>query len=251
MNDRAKGIAITLFGVICISPEALLVRFLSTEGTDPWVIIFWKLLFSIPFTASFAIYEEGGAKKLFRNITANKEYNCAVIIIQALCDIGFTLSFVYTSAAIALLLINLNPLWGAVIGKFLLKDDLPIRTYIALVLALQCVLLIFVPDIVPSQHDQSTNNANSFTGNIVPFVTGIFQALYLSVVRKAGQTNISLVGSTSFGALLATIVSVIITKGQVFPSQFWNLEIWKFWLAEIALGVMVGIISVTMVSAVQ
>ena len=102
MNNRAKGIAITLFGVICISPEALLVRFLSTEGTDPWVIIFWKLLISIPFTASFAIYEEGGAKKLFRNITANKEYNCAAMIIGALCDIGFTLSFVYTSAAIRL-----------------------------------------------------------------------------------------------------------------------------------------------------
>ena len=62
MKDRAKGILVVLFGVLCISPDAVLVRFLSQEErTDPWTISFWKLIFSFPITAMYALYENHGS----------------------------------------------------------------------------------------------------------------------------------------------------------------------------------------------
>ena len=55
MNDRTKGLLIILTGVLIISPDAVLVRFLSEGGAEPWTIIFWKMLISIPISASFAV----------------------------------------------------------------------------------------------------------------------------------------------------------------------------------------------------
>jgi drug/metabolite transporter (DMT)-like permease len=243
MNDRTKGLGIALFGVFCVSPDALLVRFLSTHGSDPWTIIFWKLLLSIPLSATFAIYEAGGVKKLINIISSGRGFYCAVVPVQSVIDIGYTLSFVYTSAAVALLLINLNPLWGAIIGKIVLKDALPLRTYIAMILALGCMLIIFIPEFISGEERSTT----SLTGNVISLFTGFLMALYLSIVRKAGQYDISLVGGTPLGAFSSTIISAIITRGQVLPSLFWDTDMWKFWLSVVAQGISIGIVFVAMV----
>jgi drug/metabolite transporter (DMT)-like permease len=244
-HERAKGLAIALFGVLSISPDALLVRFLSTHGADPWVIVFWKLLFSIPLTACWALVEAGGVKKLMNTITSGSRFYCMVVPVQSMIDIGFTLSFVYTSAAVALLLINLNPLWGAILGTFVLNDVMPIRTYIALALALVCIMIMFVPEMVI---EVESNATSSLSGNVISLFTGFLCAVYLSIVRKAGQRDISVVGGTPFGAAISVILSAIKTRGRIFPGLFWDTDIWKFWLALLAQGFSIGIILVTEVS---
>jgi len=40
MNDRTKGLLIILAGVLCVSPDAVLVRFLSEGGADPWYVLY-------------------------------------------------------------------------------------------------------------------------------------------------------------------------------------------------------------------
>lgn len=164
---------------------------------------------------------------------------------QCLIDIGFTLSFVYTSAAIALLLINLNPLWGAIIGRIFLKDVLPMRTYVALVLALGCMMIIFLPEMVLEEQDDETASPK---GKCFSLFTGLLLATYLSIVRNAGRHHISLVGGTPLGAFFSMMASVVVTKGQVLPRLFWKVEMWKFGLAVIAQGFGMGMIFITEVS---
>jgi drug/metabolite transporter (DMT)-like permease len=112
-------------------------------------------------------------------------------------DTGLTFSLIWTSAANALLLLHLNPLWCAVLGRVFLGDKLPRRTIIALVAAIGCMMLIFVPDIV----DRSNNNNNgdseeelqsattSTKGNVTACFTGIMLAVYIAIIRKAGLKN--------------------------------------------------------------
>ena len=38
MKDRTKGLIIIVIGVLCVSPDAVLVRFLGDGGTDPWYV---------------------------------------------------------------------------------------------------------------------------------------------------------------------------------------------------------------------
>ncbi|KAL7507206.1 hypothetical protein ACHAWX_005073, partial [Stephanocyclus meneghinianus] len=251
MNDRTKGLSIILFGVLCVSPDAVLVRFLTTHGSNPWTIIFWKLFLSIPLSAGYAIYEAGGLKKLLSSISRGRWYYAAVVPVQGVIDIGFTLSFVYTSAANALLLINLNPLWCAIFGRLFLNDVLPKRTIVVLVLALGCMMIIFVPEMVVDDYDEQDGAGTSWNGNIIALCTGFLLATFLSIIRKAGSEGKSLIAGTSLGASFSTVVSAGVARGQVFPGQFWEVEMWKFWLGVIAQGLGIGIIFITMVSGIS
>ena len=58
---------------------------------------------------------------------------------------GFTISLLKVNTAKALLLISLNPLWAALMGKVLLNDPLPTRTILAQGLALCATILVFMP----------------------------------------------------------------------------------------------------------
>ena len=108
----------------------------------------------------------------------------------------FTLAFAYTSAAQALLLVNLNPLWCAVIGRLLLGDHLPIRTIVALGGSLICMLIIFVPEIVGHGNEDDGEDSSSVGGNLIALLAGILLAANISIMRKGSQVDINLIGST-------------------------------------------------------
>eukprot|EP00751_Fragilariopsis_kerguelensis_P016213 CAMPEP_0170845184 /NCGR_PEP_ID=MMETSP0734-20130129/7431_1 /TAXON_ID=186038 /ORGANISM="Fragilariopsis kerguelensis, Strain L26-C5" /LENGTH=425 /DNA_ID=CAMNT_0011213953 /DNA_START=190 /DNA_END=1467 /DNA_ORIENTATION=- len=287
MNDRTKGLLIILFGVLVISPDAVVVRFLSEGGAMPWTIIFWKLIFSIPISASFAIWEAGGWKQLWKSCVEGRKYYVLAILFQCCVDALFTFSYVFTTAANALLLVSLNPLWCALAGKFIIGDILPTRTYIALLLALGCILLIFVPEVIERRSMNDSNNDNdndndvssidvieqqlgdpSLKGNIMALFTGLGLASYITVVRYGGTKstkNINLIGAALLSSILLAIISLIIQGRDVLPGSFWNTMktdtdtesssdqqpqlLWQFWVTSIAEGIMLGVIFVTMTIA--
>ena len=85
-----------------------------------------------------ALYDLGGLaafRKAARQASMRRLW-MAAIVPQAAVNIGFTFSFVHTTAAHALLLINVNPLWCAVLGRVWLGDALPWHTVAALWLAM-------------------------------------------------------------------------------------------------------------------
>lgn len=193
---------------------------------------------------------------LWKSVIVGRWYYAAAIPIQASVDICFTLSFVYTTAANALLLINLNPLWCAVAGRIVLGDKLPNRTYIALVLALCCILIIFVPEVIERKRNEGVveggNEAEGETsasrGNIIALITGFLLAAYITIVRKGGMSskNINLIGAAALGASLSSIISLIVRKGNVLPGPFWTDALWKYWLAVFGQGFGIGAVFVAM-----
>jgi len=255
MNDRSKGLLIMLTGVLIISPDAMLVRFLSEGGADPWTIVFWKMLFALPVGASFAVYEAGGVSLLWKSVVDGKVYYAVAIPLQAFVEIFFTFSFVYTSAANALLLINLNPLWCAVAGRLLLGDQLPYRTYLALLLSLGCILIIFVPEVIERKKNNEdiveTSDEYSPKGNIMALFTGLGLAAYITLVRHGSKSekNINLIGATALSATCTALAILIVRRGDVLPSSFWTGQLWQFWVAQIAEGIAIGIIFIVMTVA--
>ena len=255
MKPRSKGLLIILVGVICVSPDAVLVRYLTEGSTPVWTIIFWKLLLSIPISAGFALWEAGGLHKLYQSVKVGRFYYAVAAPVQAVTDICFTFAFVYTSAANALLLINLNPLWCAVIGRVFLGDMLPRRTNIALVLALCCVIIIFVPEVVERKKQAKEDGADgeddpyadtAVKGNIISLVTGLLLAVYIAIVRLGGKSDkeINLVGAAALGASLSSIIAVSVERGDVFPSSFWTGKTAHFWLAVAGQGIGIGTVFV-------
>ena len=167
-------------------------------------------------------------------------------------DIGFTFSFVYTSTAKALLLISLNPLWCAVLGRFFLGDELPRRTVVELILALCCMMIIFLPDMIDRQSDDgSETDDTTWRGNIIALFTGTLLAVYISIVRKGGKSSkdIRLTGAAALGGALSAIISMIVRMGDVLPTAYWrgeSRELWQYWCGAVAQGGGVGIFRITM-----
>lgn len=267
MNDRTKGLLVMLSGVLIISPDAVMTRFLGEAGVDPWTIIFWKMLFALPVSTGFAIYYAGGPAKLKESVLEARYYYPIIVPLQACVDMCFTLSFVYTSAANALLLINLNPLWCAIAGRLILGDILPARTYIALFLSLCCILIIFVPEVVERTRSSSDSVPESEAteaeesmaqlgqaaplGNIIAFFTGLGLAAYITIVRHGGlrERPVNLIGSTAFAVALALIVSLAVRKGDVLPDSYWTRPHWQFWLVSIGQGIALGSIFIAITIA--
>lgn len=256
MNDRTKGLLIILSGVLIISPDAVLVRYLSEGGADPWTIIFWKMLFAVPVSASFAIYEAGGVSALWKSVVEGKSYYAVAIPLQCVVDIFFTLSFVYTSAANALLLINLNPLWCAIAGRLILGDILPNRTYLALLFALGCMLIIFVPEVIERKDNEDEEvetvlGDSSTRGNIIALFCGLGLAAYITIVRHGSKAekSINLIGAAAMSATVTSIIGFIVQKGDVLPNSFWTGKLWQFWLAQLGEGIAIGVIFIVMTIA--
>jgi len=259
MKDRHKGILVALVGILCISPDAVLVRFLTSgeSNTDPWTLLFWKLLLSVAVSAPYAVYEAGGAHRLWNSIVQGKWYYAAVLPVQTAVDICFTFSFVHASAANALLLINLNPLWCALIGRLFLGDVLPIYTIVALVLAMCCILIIFVPEMVSRRRDDDDDSnteeqTSTLKGNIISLFTGMALAVYISIMRKGAAAGINLIGAAALSALLVALISILVRKGDVLPDDYWRGNggaLWQFWLAVLGEAMGAGIVFVALTIA--
>ena len=43
MRDRAKGVAIAVTAVACVTPDAMLLRWARVEGATPWQTAFFKM----------------------------------------------------------------------------------------------------------------------------------------------------------------------------------------------------------------
>jgi drug/metabolite transporter (DMT)-like permease len=248
MKDRQKGILIAVFGVVSVTPDAALIIFLSRKGVDPWIIVFWKLLVSGLLSAVYASHVLGGPAESIRTILSTNEsiwYHLAVTLPQAAVNIGFTLALIYTATAHALLVINLGPLWCAVLGRFVLHDILPWYTKVALAAAMGCMAIIFVPEIV--QHadgaDGTSSSSSTSTGYLLSFMTGWMNAVFITASRKGSQLGYNLIAAVPLGSILGALIALTVQQGDVMPvAASWENAQWQFWLAMLAEGAITAIV---------
>ena len=101
------------------------------------VISAWKNLLFGCFTVLATRFD--GAK-LWPGLGRGVGHVIAATSCQAVQSMGYSLAYVLTDPATALLLTSLNPLWAALFGWRLLGDALPSRTIVALGCAVLAVL---------------------------------------------------------------------------------------------------------------
>ena len=230
---RCRGFVLSLIAMASFSPDALLVRLMHNHRTPApheselsaaCVISAWKNLL-LGCLNLIAARVDGSSSALCPGDGRGKKMIAAASTFQAVQQMGFTLAYVFTDPATALLLISLNPLWAALLGWRLLHDALPCRTVVALSGAALAVLVVFLPPLLlPSRHDTAGRLAapsdgyspEAFAGDVVAFLTGLSLAGYLIVVRHAATAcpRASMGGAAGFGALLASAISFVVAAAS-------------------------------------
>ncbi|MGE0490302.1 MAG: DMT family transporter [Vulcanimicrobiota bacterium] len=125
MSDRRFGLLITGLGVLCLTPDALLVRLISC---DPFTLLFWRgVLMSLGLSVYFVVQGQlpkAGLKPLLAG---------GFLACSTTC---FVLSLQLTQAANTLIIIATSPLLAAIFARLFLKETVRRETALAIAVAM-------------------------------------------------------------------------------------------------------------------
>ena len=185
--------------VISVTPDALFVRTAESAGGTAGGIICAKTGFTACACLAITLVNvKCRVRSIAAGLTAGPKRLFLVSFFQALIQVGFPMAFLLTSAARALLLISMNPLWAAVLARVFLKEKVAAVTLLALAFAIVSALVVFVPPLmVASTTAESSDGANasataeassqqySVAGDLISIATGLCLASFLVSSRWA------------------------------------------------------------------
>ena len=98
LSDRARASpAIAAAGVLCVTPDAVLLRWAQTQGANTASILFWKFFFVFWFTCAWVFYvekksapPEGVVKSLYERIKTGPKHFWAAVGLQISLDVLFS-----------------------------------------------------------------------------------------------------------------------------------------------------------------
>lgn len=125
MSDYQKGLLWTSLGVLCLTPDALLVRLI---GGEPWTLLFWR---GILMSASLTIF-------LKLNNTPFQKLNYQgglAALFLATSTTFFVFSLNNTHAANTLVIVATSPLLAGLASLLFLRERLPMATWLAIFVA--------------------------------------------------------------------------------------------------------------------
>ncbi len=137
-SDHAKGLTLTAIGVFILSPDALLIRLIEAEV---WSLLFWRgtlmglALVLFVFGTDF--------KKGLNDLKTMSKLGWFAAFLFGLNNVFFLVSITNTSAANTLVILGALPLFSAILGYFLIKERLPLNTWIAIIIGFGGIMVIF------------------------------------------------------------------------------------------------------------
>jgi drug/metabolite transporter (DMT)-like permease len=198
MPNTALGILLAGGGAGVISFDSLLVRL---QALSPAGILFWRGLFSgVAFAILAAVLSRraGGA-----GIRAEAGGWWPFVMLTAMMTLGtvtFVLAVTHTTVAHTLVIIASSPILTAVLGRILLGEKLPLRTWVAGFVVLAGVVVVF----------SSSLGGGQVQGDLWALVNTGSLALILILLRKYQQVD----------RMLSLAVSGLVIAAVLVPSEY-------------------------------
>ena len=239
LSDRARGFVYGIVGVVIVSPDALLCR-LPSPDEDYLLITACRCMWICLFCTLTSITKSGGVRILLRQARAHIRPLLLIAGCSTVTSLGFPISLQLTGSAEALLLISLNPLWGALIGWRFLGDVLPLRTKIALAGAILSIGLIFSPRVISGAAEHTSPRPNRLAGDLIAIGTGVGLGGFGNAVRFCRQRHREL--PTQVGQILsnAAAASVCMLTMAATSRPFVIREPGRFWGTTCLMGVVIN-----------
>lgn len=193
MQDRQKGLLLTALGVLLLSPDALVLRWLATDAMQ---ILSWRGLLMAGGLALLLLAR-------YRSSLPAKLWQCgrtglACAVCYGVSTICFVQAMMLAGAANTLLIFSIAPLIAGALGWFCLGEPLPLRTLVAILVCLGGVALIV--------SDESTGS--SPVGNLYAFAATVLLAANFTFARSRPLIDMS--PALLPGALLASAIAFAI-----------------------------------------
>jgi len=218
-SRHAKGLIITALGVLLISPDGLLTRLILV---DYWTLIFWRALFlSFGMWLIVSLIYPNKAWAKYKSLGRG---GAIMVVIYAMGTISFIVAITHTSVANTLIILSTTPMFAAIIGWIFLRESIPARTWIA-------ILLVGIGIYIISS--DSENQTSSLFGDLAAMAGSFFLATGFTVIRSFPKIPILPVISTS-GLLTALIILPLAQPFSVTQDDMGYLLIMGIYMLPVA-----------------
>ncbi len=223
LSPYAKGLLITTLGVLIISPDGLLTRLI---GADAWTFAFWRgLLSGLAICGTLFAIHRGEAVMRLR---ALGKPGLLVAFTFGLGSITFAYAFTHTTVANALFLFNMSPVFAALIGWYFLKDEVPVRTRLAIGGVLMGTAIITFNEEIQAGH---------FWGNLGALITALTSAIGLTIARHF--RDIDMVPAVGVAGFITALVALpLATPLSIQPDKWPYLLLLGLFILPVAFGLM-------------
>jgi drug/metabolite transporter (DMT)-like permease len=175
MNDHAKGLLITMFGVLFIVPDALFVRLIHA---DPITTAFWRSLTSgtLILLALLVVRGTGG----FRSVLRTGWPGVIYMVLMASTAPGFVLAVRHTSVANVVFIFASIPIFAALFSRIFLGEAINRR----IIWTMAAVL----PGLGIIAYGSGNSAVASWQGDLIALYVSAAYAAALTMVRKLKAT---------------------------------------------------------------
>jgi len=168
LSDKQKGIALSLIGVLLITPDSLLIRLINIPS---WELLFYRGL--IPFFCLFIALIIYYKKKFIHSLIITGFSGLLYAFLVALGNATFVLSIQNTNVANTLVMIALTPFATAVLSSVFLKEHPSKKMWLTIIACFIAILFIFY----------DSYQGDRLLGDFFGFLTAIFIGGSAVVIR--------------------------------------------------------------------
>ncbi|HEV8097261.1 MAG TPA: DMT family transporter [Burkholderiales bacterium] len=192
-SSRRDGVLLMIAAGLCWSTGGIFVR--NVASTDGWEIVFWRSLFMVAFLFSVLVAWHRGA--VWSKILAVGTAGMLAGALLAATFFFFILSLMRNTAANTFVLMSTGPFFAAVFGWIFLREQVPLRTWIAIGAALVGAALMFADGL----------DAGRTPGNLLALGVATVFALNVVVMRRMHAT-VDMVPAVMIAGLISMAVAL-------------------------------------------
>mmetsp|Transcript_17316 Transcript_17316/g.40326 ORF Transcript_17316/g.40326 Transcript_17316/m.40326 type:complete len:369 (-) Transcript_17316:165-1271(-) len=211
-SRRTFGALLALLGTLWVSPDSLLIRLSESEQPAPGCVLFYKYSIKlVTLTVAFLIMH-GGPRNFFLACRSSGWHFVIAGVTESGAALGFNLATMTTSASNATLLVEISPVWCAILSYAIFREKPPFYTVASMTVAFSMAVVIFA-----GSETDGRRGVESLFGDALAVGGGIALATHLTVIRDASYKypEADMMCTVWLGTLVTVLASAVISRGHL------------------------------------
>ncbi|MFO8154401.1 MAG: DMT family transporter [Pseudomonadota bacterium] len=188
---RATGTLMVVIGVLTLSLDGLLIRLVGASGPD---ILFWRGLFMV--IALTVVVRLMTGQWITQRLRGGGRDTPWVVGCFALTNFLFVFAVLNTAVANAVVILAASPLFAALLSGWLLKEWIPVRTWIAMAVVFAGIVGVFAGSL----------ETGGLLGDALALAAAFIIGLKLTLLRRS--PDIDRIAAIGTGGLLGALVAL-------------------------------------------
>jgi len=202
VNTHLKGLLIAFFGILILTPDAVLVRLADSNS---WTVLFWRgIFFATGIIVILLITYR--SKAINELINIGKE-GVLIGLLTALGGTSFILAIHYTSIAKTLVIISISPIMVAIVSLFMLKEKPSLYTWLSMIVVFFGIYIVMSGD---------TSGMN-LMGNLFALAAVVVGGFSFTLLRK--YKNVNMVPAMAVNGIVIALIGFVFADSLVLSSQ--------------------------------